>query len=331
MRKVTAQCFLRWSVWLLLAPAFGFLQRSLLHRCITRPHAPSRPAATLVRPANRIYHGTTKNFAAPLDRSYLNSDEQFELTLDDFDLILEGVKIFQNVYGNCNIPSRFDVPAQPPWPLALHGLRLGRRLEKLQTSHDFMNKHPDKVQQLADIGWDPNNMNLVEDWDNVLTCLKLYKAQHGDLRIPSKFIVPSEAPWPRTAWGLKIGVRVAAIRSAGRYVKENPNRKAVLDSLGFEWKVRDTAAHGNVEEARFATILRALEHYKRLEEPNFTMINKYVVPDSAEWPAELRGMKLGYEVRAEMFLYVHRVLCTVRVLCCRDASFYCVLLPVCTC
>jgi hypothetical protein len=302
---VPGRCFLPRSVWLLLlAPAFSFLQRSLFHRCTTRTHVLFRPAATLARPVSRIHRVLTQNFAAPLDRSYLNSDEQFELTLDDFELILEGVKVFQNVYGNCNIPSRFDVPTQPPWPPALHGLRLGRRLEKLQTSHDFMNKHPDKVQQLADIGWDPNNMNLVEDWDNVLTCLRLYKAQHGDLRVPSKFIVPSEAPWPRTAWGLKIGVRVAAIRSAGRYVKENPNRKAVLDSLGFEWKVRDTAAHGNVEEARFATILRALEHYKRLEEPNFTMINKYVVPDSTEWPAELRGMKLGYEVRVEIFCCV---------------------------
>ena len=53
----------------------------------------------------------------------------------------------------------------------------------------------------------------------------MYKEIHGDLRIPSKFVVPDEGKWPRLSRNLKLGVRVAAMRSAGRYVKDHPDRK----------------------------------------------------------------------------------------------------------
>ena len=54
---------------------------------------------------------------------------------------------------------------------------------------------------------------------------QVYEEIHGDLRIPSKFVVPDERKWPRLSRNLKLGVRVAAMRSAGRYVKDHPERK----------------------------------------------------------------------------------------------------------
>jgi hypothetical protein len=229
-------------------------------------------------------------------RTFTNSDEDFELILDDFDEIVQAVQIFQSIYGNCEIPSRFDVPADPPWPLTLQGLRLGRRLEKLQTSHDFMQKHPDKVRKLASIGWDPNVMNLVEDWSTLLECLEIYKQQFGDLRIPAKFSVPEEEPWPRMARGVKLGVRVAAIRSAGRYVKENPARKAELDRMGFEWRIRDNSLRSAGDEIKFQQVVSALKLYKTLVSEDVNVPAKFVVPETQEWPQELWKLKLGYQV-----------------------------------
>lgn len=275
--------------------------RAYLHPVLLQPRSPARPymqktKSSVFQPMVGPYLNLMRRLAAAKDRSYVNADDIFELTLDDFDQILEAVQLFQRIYGDCNIQSRFEVPAEPPWPPSLHGLRLGRRLEKLQTSQDFMQKHPEKVKALAAIGWNPHTMNLVEEWDVLLECLKIYKAQYGDLRVPSKFVIPHEDPWPRTARGMKFGVRVAAIRSAGRYVKENPARKAELDALHFEWRLRDTAGGGKADEARFSQLCRALEHYKGLVEPQFAMNAKYVVPASANWPEELWGLKLGYEV-----------------------------------
>lgn len=160
-----------------------------------------------------------------------------------------------------------------------------------------MHKHQDKVKKLASVGWDPHSNQLVDDWDLIVDCLVVYKAQFGDLRIPAKFVVPDMAPWPRMARGMKIGVRVAAIRSAGRYIKENPARKARLDALGFEYRIRDSTPRGAADDEKFHVLCRALECYKERVDPTFNNLpTKYVVPETEDWPEEVRGVKLGYLV-----------------------------------
>ena len=73
-----------------------------------------------------------------------------------------------------------------------------------------------------------------------------YKDHYGDLRIPSKFIVPDDDSWPRVTRSLRlgdtlltlksthtyIGTKTSAIRSMGRFVKNMPERRAALDALG---------------------------------------------------------------------------------------------------
>ena len=45
----------------------------------------------------------------------------------------------------------------------------------------------------------------------------------------------SEAPWPGEVWGLKLGRRVSNIRQRGDYIKNEPERRAELDTMGFRW------------------------------------------------------------------------------------------------
>ncbi len=35
-----------------------------------------------------------------------------------------------------------------------------------------------------------------EEWRTVLAAFKMYKAAYGDLKVPSRFVVPGMAPWP---------------------------------------------------------------------------------------------------------------------------------------
>ena len=65
--------------------------------------------------------------------------------------------------------------------------------------------------------------------------LRAYQEVHGDLQVPFAFVVPSEAPWPEEAWGMKLGRRVDGIRHRGDFVKDLPERRAKLDGLGFRW------------------------------------------------------------------------------------------------
>ena len=42
-----------------------------------------------------------------------------------------------------------------------------------------------------------DNMNDDEhEWRTVLAAFQMYKAAYGDLKVPSRFIVPGMAPWP---------------------------------------------------------------------------------------------------------------------------------------
>ena len=71
----------------------------------------------------------------------------------------------------------------------------------------------------------------------VYQALLTYKELKGDLLVPQAFIVPSEEPWPEFTWGLKLGARVNAIRSQGTLVANSPERRDMLDQIGFEWEL----------------------------------------------------------------------------------------------
>ena len=65
--------------------------------------------------------------------------------------------------------------------------------------------------------------------------LLAYQELHGDVEVPQRFVVPSEAPWAEEAWGTQLGFRVHHIREREDYVKHHPERRAELDALGFRW------------------------------------------------------------------------------------------------
>jgi hypothetical protein len=51
--------------------------------------------------------------------------------LDDFNQIIEGIKIYKSSFGDTDIPIKYEIPKDDQWPLSIQGLRLGKRLEKL--------------------------------------------------------------------------------------------------------------------------------------------------------------------------------------------------------
>ena len=226
-------------------------------------------------------------------------EETTEVVLDDFDDIVEAIRIFRTVFGDFDIPVKFEVPNENPWPSTLQGLRLGRRLEKLLNTEDFFTKHSDKVNELAKMGFRPNSNSLVDDWRIIHDALQIYKDLYGNLRVPAKFEVPDETPWPRYCRTVKLGVRVAAMRSAGRYVKDHPSRKKDLDKLGFEWRLRDNTYKQQVNDEQFELVLEALAVYKGAVDTDLNaMPLDFVVPASSPWPESTHGLQLGEQVKA---------------------------------
>lgn len=227
------------------------------------------------------------------------ANEDAGIILDDFSQIVESIQLYQRLFGETKIPSKFEVPAENPWPFHLHGLRLGKRLEKLSSSSEFLKFHPEKVEALKKVGFDPTVKNLVDDWDILLETLQAYKRIYGDLRVTVKFVVPDNEAWPRLSRNSKLGLRVASIRSAGRYVKDHPERKAILDEMGFEWKMRENTHKQQINNDNFDKVYEALVLYKEIVDDDLEGIPvEFVVPSESPWPEHLWSLKLGVHVQS---------------------------------
>ena len=48
----------------------------------------------------------------------------------------------------------------------------------------------------------------MDDWSTIYQTIQVYKDIFGDLRIPSKFVVPNDDPWPRVSRNVKLGARI---------------------------------------------------------------------------------------------------------------------------
>ena len=112
-------------------------------------------------------------------------------------------------------------------------LLLGSRVDTIRNHEIYVKHHPERRAELDALGfvWD----DLERRWEEVYAALLAYQEVHGNLEVTRAFVVPSEAPWPEEAWGMKFGYRVNNIRSSGDYVKHHPERRAELDALGFRW------------------------------------------------------------------------------------------------
>lgn len=143
---------------------------------------------------------------------------------------------------------------------------------------------------------DLRNINFFEDglsyeiWrDALMPALELYPALFdGDVFIPEDFVVPSEAPWPERAWGIKLGYIVKTINSRRIFREEMQQDKQRLKELGYAWE----SLFGKWAKE----LLPALRIYKakfgHCDVPSW-----WVVPTNDEsWPKTLRGYQLGKQV-----------------------------------
>jgi hypothetical protein len=192
---------------------------------------------------------------------------------------------YQEVHGDLEVPQSFVVPSEAPWPDGVWGMKLGQRVHHIRASEQYVKHHPERRAELDVLGfvWDDRERR----WEEVRAALLVYKEVHGNLEVPTAFVVPSEAPWPEEAWGMQLGSRMNDIRSKEHYVKDHPERRAELDALGFVW---------DDLERRWEEVRAALLVYKEVH-GNLKVTRAFVVLSEAPWPEEAWGMKLGYRVR----------------------------------
>ena len=111
--------------------------------------------------------------------------------------------------------------------------------------------------------------------------LMIYRDLHGDMHVPSGFIIPDNIyEWPQDIWGIKLGSVVKNIRS-GLYYK---NKREDLESIGFCYAPIQT---------KYDIAKAALLTYQTIY-GDMLVPHRFATPrDSDEWPQETRGLNLG--------------------------------------
>jgi hypothetical protein len=99
---------------------------------------------------------------------------------------------------------------------------------------------------------------------------------------------------------MKLGHRVAAIRSTGKFIQNDEGRRKLLEDMGFLWRLRTVSQDKSMKGITFQQIYDAVEMYKQEmkkdEEGPLTIPVTFVVPDSDPWPMTTRGLPLGKKI-----------------------------------
>ncbi|CAN0042984.1 unnamed protein product, partial [Ectocarpus sp. 12 AP-2014] len=225
-------------------------------------------------------------------------------TVEDFPRIVEALSCYKRVHGHLRMIPAFRVPPNAPWPESLWGMELGRMVHRLrneQTIYDA--QYPERVQLLRTMGFEWEHTAVPDEWELIILGIGVFFGIHGHSRVPMRFVVPAEEPWPMEIWGHKLGSRIAQMRMTGRWLgqdeKTTEERRTVLEQYGFEWRLRvkddEYDADGNPEE--FSILCEALKVYRELGGSVPNMPPTWVVPNADPWPIRTRGFPLGAQVR----------------------------------
>jgi hypothetical protein len=157
-----------------------------------------------------------------------------------FEQVYEALVVYREEVhpaGPFSVPLQYTVPDTEPWPESTRGMPLGRCAGKYSTEK-FLRENPDAEQKLNELGFLLTAGMSANDirFQNVFTALERYQEIYGDMLVPQPFEVPNKSEdWPEATWGLRLGARVNAIRSQGTFIKNDPQRRNMLDSIGFVW------------------------------------------------------------------------------------------------
>ncbi|VEU33503.1 unnamed protein product [Pseudo-nitzschia multistriata] len=177
-------------------------------------------------------------------------------------------------------------------------MKLGQKVGAIRETGLYVDKSKKRREQLEKLGfiWKlraPTDTSI--QFDQIYDALTVYRAEikpSGPLTVPTEFSVPDAEPWPESTRGLPLGRSIKQLRSKD-YLKKNPGAEEKLKQIGFETDKKLSA-----NDKRFQAVYLALQRYKETY-GDLLVPQPFVVPsDSAEWPEESWGLRLGARVNA---------------------------------
>lgn len=158
------------------------------------------------------------------------------------------LEIYKELFGSDAVPRDFVVPTDDErWPEAARDFKLGDWLHKYHQREagllPFQTKEGRMAIQKRHRPKSDKGLSQYQEeyWNEVLLeSFKAYSSAHGSCQeMDSGFIVPSEAPFPQSAWGLNLGLRLRHIRHGERYAEEIAKYRDELERLGVLFPLED--------------------------------------------------------------------------------------------
>jgi hypothetical protein len=201
---------------------------------------------------------------------------------------------YHDLHGDLELPERYKVPPEEPWPEGMWGMNLGFIVKDIRYGAAFVRGNPERKQWLNDrtFRFETNSYIVPQadaKWESsVVPSLNAFQLVHGDLNVPQLFVVPSEEPWPEEAWGWSLGRATSNIRASGHYIRSRPERRQQLEGMGFVF---------DGDERRWEDTKSALKQYHEIH-GHVDVKRSFVVPREDPWPEAMWDKRLGKSVNS---------------------------------
>lgn len=203
--------------------------------------------------------------------------------------IFSALKTYKEIHGNFDIPFEFRTPINDQtWPISARDINLGHTAYNIRRGSSFRNHKED----LDAIGFEWRCDGIGIDKDNqmdqmivkIKEALIKYKEIHKNMRVPTKFIIPSDNDlWPEHLWNIHLGKIVNHIRNRHLF----SIYKDELLEIGFDFSRQSPLPYG--WQSVKTSILTYKSIYKNVNIPWGFIIPK----DDDRWPIGVRGILLG--------------------------------------
>ena len=192
--------------------------------------------------------------------------------------------------GDMCVPYNFKIPEKSKsWPVEMWGMKLGRVVNNIKGGN-----YADQRDDLIRMGFSFDQFQ--SKYQIVKQSLLTYKELNGDLLVPRKFCVPEgNYQWPKSTWGVRLGTVVYNIRGGSSYTDQRDD----LLSIGFCY---------DALQARYDILKKSLLVYKEIY-GNMLVPKNFEIPQNADWPSHLWGLKLGiavYNIRGKKGSYADK-------------------------
>jgi len=211
----------------------------------------------------------------------------------DFEDVVDALEEFKLREGHLDVPDDFVVPAEEldddddenaPAEVEDLDVALAAFLASSRADADDASLLGDAAASpfpgLADPDAEPT---LAE-----LEALEAEGARVGDGVVVGDAVSPRDAPWPENCRGLQLGAACDALRCGDASGREDLEKKAALDALGFDWGDPDVYVFG----LRWHQFLGCIFSFSKIK-GSLNVGWDFVVPHEDPWPAPYWGAPLG--------------------------------------